>query len=94
MELSTVNSIKDYFHTDWGAMTQHDWIGLLMTIVVFIIMVVLYTYVFHPSNRERLESYRHIPFDDEPGFSNQTPEHVSENSNENSSKSDGPEDKK
>lgn len=90
MELSTVNSIKDYFHTDWSAMTQHDWIGLIMTITVFFVMVGLYAYVFHPSNKERLESQRHIPLDDEPGFNNHIPDHFPENIPENA----GSEDKK
>jgi cytochrome c oxidase cbb3-type subunit 4 len=60
-----VNSIKDYFHTDWSAMTQHDWLGLIMTIAVFLVMIGLYIYVFHPSNKERLEAHRHIPLDDD-----------------------------
>jgi len=46
-------------------MTQHDWIGLLATIAVFIIMIALYVYILHPSNKDRLEAYRHIPFNDE-----------------------------
>ena len=45
-------------------MTQHDWVGLVMTILVFFVMVGLYTYVFHPSNKERFEAHRHIPLDD------------------------------
>ena len=60
-----MNNLKDYFHTDWAAMTQHDWLGLVMTIAVFFVMVGLYAYVFHPSNKERLEAHRHIPLDDD-----------------------------
>jgi len=75
-----VNSIKDYFHTDWSAMTQHDWIGLIMTIVVFFVMVGLYVYVLHPSNKNRLESQRYIPLDDEHVFNNQVPDHFPEHS--------------
>jgi cytochrome c oxidase cbb3-type subunit 4 len=60
-----MESIKQYFHTDWSAMTLHDWLGLGITIVVFIVMIALYVYVFHPSNKERLESRRFIPLDDE-----------------------------
>jgi len=85
-----VNSLKEYFHTDWGAMTQHDWIGLIMTIVVFFVMVGLYVYVFHPSNKERLESQRHIPLDDELDFNQRIPDHFPEDV----SKSKGSEDKK
>lgn len=63
-----VNDIKDYFHTDWGAMTQHDWLGLIMTIAVFLVMLGLYLYVFHPSNKARFEAQRYIPLDDEPAL--------------------------
>jgi len=60
-----VNSIREYFHTDWAAMTQHDWIGLIATIVVFVVMIALYFYILHPSNKERLESFRNLPFDED-----------------------------
>jgi len=46
-------------------MTLHDWIGLIMTVAVFFLMVFAYVYVFHPKNREKLESQRHIPMDDD-----------------------------
>ena len=60
-----MDSLKEYFQTDWAAMTLHDWIGLGITIVVFFVMIALYVYVFHPSNKEKLESHRHIPLDDD-----------------------------
>ena len=60
-----MDSVKEYFQTDWAAMTLHDWIGLGITIVVFFVMIALYVYVFHPSNKEKLESHRHIPLDDD-----------------------------
>jgi len=60
-----VSNLLDYFHTDWGAMTLHDWIGLLVTIGAFLGMVWIYSYVFNPKNKERLESQRHIPFEEE-----------------------------
>lgn len=56
-----MNSLKEYFHTDWGAMTVTDWIGMIITVVIFLLMVGLYVYVLRPKNRERLEPYRHIP---------------------------------
>ena len=77
-----MNSIKEYFHTDWGAMTQHDWLGLIMTIAVFIVMVGLYVYVFHPSNKERLEAQRHIPLDDEFEFKNKISDHSPKHQND------------
>lgn len=66
-----MNNLKDYFHTDWSAMTQHDWVGLIMTIVVFFVMLGLYLYVLHPANKERFESQRYIPLDDDDLFSKQ-----------------------
>lgn len=59
-----MNSLREYFHTDWSAMTLHDWLGLAITLVVFLLMIALYMYVFHPAHKERLESQRHIPLDE------------------------------
>ena len=60
-----MTSLSDYFHTDWEAMTATDWVGMILTVVIFLLMVVAYVYVLRPKNRERLETYRHIPLDDE-----------------------------
>lgn len=60
-----MESVKDYFRTNWSEMTPHDWVGLVITIVVFIAMIVLYVYVFHPANKEKLEAHRNIPMDDD-----------------------------
>lgn len=45
-------------------MTLHDWIGLIITIVVFVLMVWLFLYVFNPKRKQRFESQRHL-LDDE-----------------------------
>ncbi len=55
----------DYFHTDWEAMTTSDWVGMTITVVVFLLMVGLYIYILRPKNRDRLEIHRFIPLDDE-----------------------------
>jgi len=60
-----VSDLKDYFQTNWSAMTLHDWIGLILTVGAFLAMVWIYSYVFNPKNKERLESQRNIPFDEE-----------------------------
>ena len=60
-----MSSLREYFHTDWAAMTLHDWIGLIMTVGAFIAMIWLYVHVFNPKNKEKLESQRNIPFEDE-----------------------------
>ncbi|CAK0773675.1 Cbb3-type cytochrome c oxidase subunit 3 [Gammaproteobacteria bacterium] len=59
------NSLLDYFHTDWAALTLHDWLGLIITITVFVVMIVLYVYVLHPSNKQRIEAQRYLPPDDD-----------------------------
>ena len=60
-----MNSIKEYFQTDWAAMTLHDWLGMGITIVIFIMMIAIYVYIFHPANKEKFESQRFIPLDED-----------------------------
>lgn len=57
--------MMEYFQTDWAAMTLNDWIGTIVTVVIFILMIWAYVYTFHPKNKEKLESRRHIPLDDD-----------------------------
>jgi cytochrome c oxidase cbb3-type subunit 4 len=60
-----VNSLLEYFDTDWQAMTTNDWIGTILTVVIFLLMIVAYFQVFRPKNRDRLEARKHIPFDED-----------------------------
>lgn len=60
-----MSSLADYFHTDWEAMTPTDWVGTLLTVTIFVLMAVAYFQVFRPKNRDKLETRKHIPFDDE-----------------------------
>ena len=60
-----MNSLADYFRTDWGAMTTNDWIGTILTVVIFILMVLAYFLVFRPKNRDRLEANKYIPFEED-----------------------------
>lgn len=60
-----MNSLAEYFSTDWGAMTTHDWVGTILTVVVFLLLVIVYVYALRPKNREKLEAHKHIPLDDE-----------------------------
>ncbi|MFW2373671.1 MAG: cbb3-type cytochrome oxidase subunit 3 [Gammaproteobacteria bacterium] len=57
--------MMEYLQTDWAAMTLNDWIGTIVTVVIFILMIWAYVYTFHPKNKEKLESRRHIPLDDD-----------------------------
>ncbi|WP_200250059.1 cbb3-type cytochrome c oxidase subunit 3 [Thiococcus pfennigii] len=60
-----MSSLVEHWRTDWAAMTVNDWIGTILTVVIFVLMVLVYFQVLRPKNRERLESRRFIPFDDE-----------------------------
>ena len=60
-----MSSLAEYFHTDWGAMTVNDWIGTILSVVIFVLMVVVYFQVFRPKNRDRLEARKYIPFDED-----------------------------
>ena len=62
---STLDSLRDHFHTEWTALTVSDWIGLIMTLVVFVVMVALYIFVFLPSNKDKLEAQRYIPLEED-----------------------------
>jgi cbb3-type cytochrome oxidase subunit 3 len=46
-------------------MTHNDWVGTILTVVVFLLMVVLYIYALHPKNRDKLEAQRHIPMEED-----------------------------
>ena len=46
-------------------MTTNDWVGTVLTIVVFVLMIAAYVYALHPKNRDKLESHKNIPLDDE-----------------------------
>ena len=60
-----MSSLREYFHTDWQAMTTTDWVGTILTVIIFLLMVGLYFYVLRPKNRDKFESKKYIPLDDE-----------------------------
>jgi cytochrome c oxidase cbb3-type subunit 4 len=60
-----VDALLEHFHTDWAAMTATDWVGTILTVVIFVAMVLAYFLVFRPKNRDALEARKHIPFDED-----------------------------
>jgi len=60
-----MDSQKGYFHTDWASLTLHDWVGLIVMVGIFCLMVWAYVFVFSPKNKEKLESQRHLPFEED-----------------------------
>lgn len=59
-----MNKLKEYFSTDWSAMTTSDWVGLIVTIVVFIGMAYTFYKALKPSKREALEQEKYKILDD------------------------------
>lgn len=60
-----MGSLQEYIQTNWSAMTLSDWVGTIVTVGIFCMMVWAYVYAFHPKNKEKFESQRHLPFDDD-----------------------------
>lgn len=46
-------------------MTGHDWVGTILTVVIFFLMLGLYIIVLRPKNRDKFEQQKYIPLDDE-----------------------------
>lgn len=53
-----MNSLTEFFSTDWDAMTHADWTGMVIVIILSVLMIGLYTWIFKPSNRDHFEQYR------------------------------------
>ena len=51
---------QGYFYTDWSAMTSHDWAGMIVTVVTFVLMAIAYFYVFRPKNKDELEKQKYL----------------------------------
>jgi len=59
-----VNSIYEFFATDWEAMTHADWTGLIIVLALTALMIALYAWIFKPANRDHFEQYRDFVNDD------------------------------
>ncbi len=60
-----IDAVREYFHTDWAAMTGTDWFGLVAVVTLTLMMVLLYFWVFAPRNKEKLESHRDFVLKDD-----------------------------
>ncbi len=65
-----MTKLMDYLHTDWAAMSRHDWIGVVITVLAFVGMVAIYVLVFNPRNKEALNSHGDMALRDEPEYNN------------------------
>jgi len=45
-------------------MTGADWVGLVLTVVIFILMVIVYFWVLNPKNKDSIESHRTMLLDE------------------------------
>lgn len=59
-----MSNLAEYFNTDWAALTLHDWIGMIITVTVFFLMIGAYMYVLNPKRKNELEAQRLIPLDE------------------------------
>jgi len=55
----------DHLKTDWAAMTLNDWIGMSLTVVVFVLMLAMYIYYLRPSKKAFFEEMKNIPFEED-----------------------------
>ncbi|MEH6471699.1 MAG: cbb3-type cytochrome c oxidase subunit 3 [Halopseudomonas sp.] len=46
-------------------MTASDWVGMILTVVIFVLMVIAYIYAYRPKNREKLEARKYLLDDGE-----------------------------
>ncbi|AFJ01632.1 Cbb3-type cytochrome oxidase component FixQ [Methylophaga frappieri] len=60
-----MSEILSYFETNWHAMTVNDWIGTILTVIIFLLMLGLYIWVLRPKNKEKIESHRNMLFDED-----------------------------
>lgn len=60
-----MTKLTGYLGMDIAAMTSNDWVGVFLSVVVFIGMVYAYFMVFNPGNKEKFESQRDMALDDD-----------------------------
>lgn len=54
-----------YFSTDWASLTTHDWVGLGITVGVFIVMAITFYLALRPSKREDMEKQKYKMLEDD-----------------------------
>lgn len=54
-----------YLGMDIAAMTSNDWVGVFLSVSVFIGMAYAYFMVLSPGNKEKFESQRDMALDDD-----------------------------
>ncbi len=57
--------LEEYLNTDWSSMTTQDWVGLIITVVVFFGMLITFALALRPSKRKEMEEQKYKILDDE-----------------------------
>ncbi len=57
--------MSSYFSTNWSAMTGADWVGLSITVVVFLGMLITFYLALRPSKRDEMEKQKYRILEDE-----------------------------
>jgi cytochrome c oxidase cbb3-type subunit 4 len=60
-----VSKLQEYFYIDWSVMIVTDWFGMVFTVIIFVLMLVAYIWVFNPKNKDKIESNKTMPLDDD-----------------------------
>ncbi|MDD4963042.1 MAG: hypothetical protein PHI11_03875 [Gallionella sp.] len=60
-----MTKLMEYFHTDWAALTNNDWQGVIFTVAAFVAMIVVYVMVFNPKNKDAFEAQRDMALREE-----------------------------
>ena len=59
-----MTNLSEYFQTNWAVMTLNDWIGLILSVSIFLLMVWAYVFAFSKKNKARFEAEGHIPLNE------------------------------
>lgn len=57
--------LEEYLNTDWSSMTTQDWVGLIITVVVFFGMLITFALALRPSKRKEMEEQKYKILNDD-----------------------------
>ena len=60
-----MSNLERYFSTDWASMTGQDWAGLIVTVVVFLGVVITFSWALRPSKRKEMEEQKYKILDED-----------------------------
>jgi len=60
-----VDFLERYFSTDWASLTTQDWVGLIITVVVFLGMLITFAMALRPSKRKEMEEQKYKILEDD-----------------------------